>query len=461
MSNAVAVPVPIHQPPRVPGLPLIGSLLDFRRDRFGLALRIARDQGELARMTMGFFNLLMASSPAVAHEVLVEKADAFKKSAGLSIFARPLLGDGLLTSERDVHKRQRRMMAPVFAHKRIAGYGDVMVQKTEIAAKRIAGGGTTDLAEEMMRLTLDIVGKTLFDAELAGEASTIGGALTEAMEQMMNALIRLVPLPPIIPTPGNLRMLRAVKRLDNVVYSMIRERRASGVDRGDMLGMLLATRDADDQTALSDREVRDQAMTIMLAGHETTANALAWTFYLLARHPEVRERVEREVDAVLADRSATVNDLPSLPFTLQTLKESMRLYPPAYVLGRAATRDVTIGGARISRGQVVLVNVAGIHRRPEAFADPDRFDPDRFAAEREKKLPALSYMPFGAGPRVCIGNHFALMEGHLILATLARRLRFELVSNEEIVPEPLVTLRPKGGVRVNVVERAASRTGRS
>ncbi len=455
MSNAVAVPVPIHQPPRVPGLPLIGSLLDFRRDRFGLSLRIAREQGELARMTMGFFNLLMVSSPAIAHEVLVEKADAFKKSAGLSIFARPLLGDGLLTSERDVHKRQRRMMAPVFAHKRIASYGDVMVQKTAIAAKRIASVGTTDLAEEMMRLTLDIVGKTLFDAELAGDASTIGDALTVAMQQMMNALIRLVPLPPIVPTPGNLRMRRSVKQLDDVVYSMIRERRASGVDRGDMLGMLLATRDADDHTALSDREVRDQAMTIMLAGHETTANALAWTFYLLARNPDVRARVEREVDAVLGDRSATVEDLPSLPLTLQTLKEAMRLYPPAYVLGRAANRDVTVGGAEVSRGQVVLVNVAGIHRRPEAFADPERFDPDRFTPEREKKLPALSYMPFGAGPRVCIGNHFALMEGHLILATLVRRLRFDLVSDAVIVPEPLVTLRPKGGVRVRVSERAA------
>jgi cytochrome P450 len=455
MSNAVAVPVSPYLPPRVPGLPLIGSLLDFRRDRFGLALRIARDQGELARMTMGFFNLLMISSPAAAHEVLVEKADAFKKSAGLSIFARPMLGDGLLTSERDVHKRQRRMMAPVFAHKRIASYGDVMVQKTESAVKRMQGIGTTDLAEEMMRLTLEIVGKTLFDAELAGEASMIGGALTEAMEQMMNALVRLVPMPPIVPTPGNLRMLRAVKRLDNVVYSMIRERRASGVDRGDMLGMLLATRDADDQTALSDREVRDQAMTIMLAGHETTANALAWTFYLLARHPEVRERVEREVDAVLGARSATVADLPSLPFTLQVVKEAMRLYPPAYVLGRAATRDVVIGGARVSRGQVVLVNVAGIQRRRETFADPDRFDPDRFLPEREKKLPPLAYMPFGAGPRVCIGNHFALMEGHLLLATLARHLRFDLLSNDEILPEPLVTLRPKGGVPVHVISRAS------
>jgi cytochrome P450 len=453
MNDVVAAELPLHMPPRIPGLPFLGSLLDFRRDRFGLALRIARVHGEIARMRLGFFDILWASSPTVAREVLVEKADSFKKSVGLSIFARPLLGDGLLTSERDVHKRQRRMLAPVFAHKRIAGYGDVMVEKAESAVRRIAQVETTDLAEEMMRLTLDIVGKTLFDAELVGEASTVGDALTQAMQQMMDALIRLVPLPPVVPTPGNLRMRAGVKRLDHVVYSMIRERRASGVDHGDMLGMLLATRDADDQTALSDREVRDQAMTILLAGHETTANALAWTFYLLARHPDVRQRLEQEVDSVLGARTATTDDLPSLPFTLQVLKEAMRLYPPAYIVGRAATRDVTIGGARVKRGQPVLVNVAGIHRRAEAFPDPDRFDPDRFAPDREKALAALSYLPFGAGPRVCIGNHFALMEGHLLLATLTRSLRFDLLSSVPIATEPLVTLRPRGGVPVRVVSR--------
>jgi cytochrome P450 len=453
MNDVVAAELPLHMPPRIPGLPFLGSLLDFRRDRFGLALRIARVHGEIARMRLGFFDILWASSPTVAREVLVEKADSFKKSVGLSIFARPLLGDGLLTSERDVHKRQRRMLAPVFAHKRIAGYGDVMVEKAESAVRRIAQVETTDLAEEMMRLTLDIVGKTLFDAELVGEASTVGDALTQAMQQMMDALIRLVPLPPVVPTPGNLRMRAGVKRLDHVVYSMIRERRASGVDHGDMLGMLLATRDADDQTALSDREVRDQAMTILLAGHETTANALAWTFYLLARHPDVRQRLEQEVDSVLGARTATTDDLPSLPFTLQVLKEAMRLYPPAYIVGRAATRDVTIGGARVKRGQPLLVNVAGIHRRAEAFPDPDRFDPDRFAPDREKALAALSYLPFGAGPRVCIGNHFALMEGHLLLATLTRSLRFDLLSSVPIATEPLVTLRPRGGVPVRVVSR--------
>ena len=453
MNTAYAEPPVMHLANRVPGVPLLGSLLEFQRDRFGLAIRVAREQGEMAELRMGFFTLLMASSPRTAHEVLVEKNASFVKSAGLAVFARPLLGDGLLTAERDVHKKQRRMMAPVFAHKRIASYGDVMVEKTEKARARLLGMETADLAEEMMRLTLDIVGKTLFDAELAGEASVIGGALTDAMRQMMSAMIRLVPLPPVVPTPGNLRLRGAVRRLDGVVYDLIRERRASGEDRGDMLGMLLATRDADDGSSLSDREVRDQAMTLMLAGHETTANALAWAFYLLGRHPEVRDRVEREVDLALEGRRATVLDLPRMPFTLQVLKESMRLYPPAYVIGRKATEDGTVGGVRVARGQVLLVNIAGIHRLPELFADPDHFDPDRFLGDAEKKLPPLAYLPFGGGPRVCIGNHFAMMEGHLLLATLMQKLRFELVSEEPLKAEPLVTLRPAGGVKVRVSAR--------
>ena len=459
--NAAAVQPPSFAPPvRVRGLPLLGSLLDFRNDRIGLLLRIAREHGEVARMRMGFFPLLVLTCPEGAHEVLVEKADAFKKSAGLTIFARPVLGDGLLTSEQNVHKRQRRMMAPVFAHKRIASYGEVMVDKTEVSAKRLAvsaaNGETIDLAEEMMRLTLDIVGKTLFDAEMAGHAAPIGDALTFAMRQMMSSLVRLVPMPPAVPTPGNLRLREAVRSLDKIVYAMIRERRVSGDDPGDMLSMLLATRDADDGSALTDVEVRDQAMTIMLAGHETTANALAWTFYLLARHPEQRARLEAELDSVLAGRRATTADLKSLPYTLQVFKEAMRLYPPAYMIARRARREVSVRGATLKAGQIALINVSGMHRRPEAFPNPDAFDPERFAGDREKQLPPLAYLPFGGGTRVCIGNQFALMEGHLLLATLARQFRFELTgaaASREIEPEPLVTLRPKGGVPVKVLAR--------
>jgi cytochrome P450 len=442
---------------------LVGNLLDFRNDRIGLLRRVPKEQGDVARLKMGLFRMLMVSSARAAHEVLVEKNEDFKKSAGLSIFARPVLGNGLLTSEREVHKRQRRMLAPVFAHKRIAGYADVMVDKTEASARRLrdaaSRGAEVDLADEMMRLTLDIVGKTLFDAEMAGHAAPIGEALTVAMRQMMRSLTRLIPLPPVVPTPGNLRLRGVVRDLDRIVYGMIRERRASGHDPGDMLSMLLATRDADDGSALSDEEVRDQAMTIMLAGHETTANALAWTFYLLGRHPEVRDLMEQELDTVLGSRRATAADLKALPYTLQVFKEAMRLYPPAYMIARRARHELTVGGEAVRAGQVVLINVVGLHRRPDVFPNPDRFDPSRFAPEREKQLPPLSYLPFGAGPRVCIGNQFALMEGHLVLATLARSCRFELTGHAaaaDIEAEPLVTLRPKGGLPVRVVPRSAA-----
>jgi cytochrome P450 len=453
MSAAYTTPIAAPTVRAVPGLPVLGNLLDLRRDRFGLARRIAIEQGDLAALRVGFRDILMVSSPSIAHEVLVEKAESFIKSAGLSIFARPVLGEGLLTSERDVHRRQRRMIAPVFAHKRIASYGDVMVAKAEAAAARLDPRETADLSEEMMRLTLDIVGKTLFDADLATDASLIGEALTEAMRQMMNSLVRLIPTPPVVPTPGNLRMRAAVRRLDEVVYSLIRERRASGEDRGDMLGMLLATRDADDGSGLTDLEVRDQAMTIMLAGHETTANALAWTFYLLARHPDVRARLEEEIDTAIGKRSATVADLPNMPLALQVLKESMRLYPPAYVVGRRAAHPLTVGGAPVRKGQLVLLNIVGIHRRPSEFPDPERFLPERFTPEREKALPPQAFMPFGAGPRICIGNHFALMEGHLLLATLTQRYRFDLRSSDPVEAEPLVTLRPKGGLPVTIRKR--------
>jgi cytochrome P450 len=440
----------------LPGNFFLGNLLEFRRDRIGFSHRVARDHGDVVDMRMGLVPITMVSSPSVAHEMLVQKHDAFVKSAGLSIFARPLLGDGLLTSEHDVHKRHRRMIAPIFAHKRIAAYADVMCERAAASATRLGDVGRADVSDEMMRLTLEIVGKTLFDAELGGDADDVGEALTRAMTEMMNGLIRLVPMPPVVPTPGNLRMRHAVRKLDEIVYRLIRDRRASGTDRGDLLGMLLATRHEDDGSALSDVELRDQSMTLILAGHETTANTLSWTLYSLARNPDARARVEREIDTVLEGRSVTATDLPSLPLGLQALKEGMRLYPPAYVIGRKATRAVTLGGVPIPSGRVVLVNIAGIHRRKETFVRPDSFDLDRLSTENEKKLPPLSYMPFGAGPRVCIGNHFAMMEAHVALVTLLQRLRIDLEHDIEIAPEPLVTLRPLGGVPARITRRLAT-----
>lgn len=457
MQNQPSAP---HPPPRIPGLPLIGHLMEFRADRTAVQLRTARSHPDAAAMRLGVFDVLMVSSPAMAHDILATQADAFVKSLGLSMFLRPVLGDGLLTSEHAAHTRQRRLIAPAFTVKRIAGYAATMGERAARTVESLRDGDRVDAAELMMRLTLEIVGKTLFDAEVSSDAGAVGEAITEVMQNTIATLSSLLPVPPSVPTPRNLRTRRARAKLDAIIYRIIAARRASPGDRGDVLSMLLAARD-DDGTAMTDEQVRDEAMTLFLAGHETTANALAWSTYLLARNPAARARAEQEV-AGLVGRKEPVgyDDLEALPYTLAVLKETMRLYPPVYVMGRRASRDVLVRGGEdggemlVKKHTNVLINVLGIHRRPEIYPDPDRFDPERFLGDRDRSLAKCSYMPFGDGPRVCIGNHFALMEGHIILATLLASRRLDLVRPlERIGTEPLITLRPRGGVPMRVTRR--------
>ncbi len=440
---------------RLAGAPLLGSVLHFRNDRIGLQRRLA-SAGDLTRFRMGPFNVYMVSSAELAHQVLVEQSDSFIKSRGLSKFGRPLLGDGLLTSELEMHKRQRKLLSSSFTHKRIAGYAELMADRARVAHTRIGDGTTVDIAEEMMRLTLDIVGRALFDADLAGEARAIGDALTVAMDYMVGSVSRLINLPYAWPTPRNRRVHQAIARLDETVFRMIAERRREGVDKGDVLSTLLSARDEDDGTGMSDRQVRDESMTMLLAGHETTANALAWTFFLLTQHPDIYQRVEREVDSVLDGRAPTLPELMRMPYSLAVIKEAMRLYPPAYILGRQAHREVTIGGHSFPRGTIVMVNVFGMHHRADYFADPERFMPERFLGEAEKALPKGAYIPFGGGPRICIGNHFAMMEAHIILAAIAGNLHFDLARDPAVEPEPLVTLRPMHGLPAKVRRRRPS-----
>lgn len=434
---------------------VFGSILRYREDRFTF-LNSLVDRGPILRARMGAFPLVLITSAELAHEALVEKDADFVKGFGLSLFARPLLGNGLLTSEGAAHRRQRKLMAPAFVQKRIAEYATEISARSEATQSAWRDGATIDVAESMMRLTLEIVGKTLFDAEIGGDAAEVGEALTLAMEHIIGSLGSLVPIPPTWPTPRNRRNDKAIARLDHIVYRMIREHREGGRDRGDFLSMLLLAQDEDDGSVMTDKQVRDEAMTIVLAGHETTANALAWTFYLLAQYPAVRARLEAEVDAALEGRTPTLADLPKLPYALQVMKEAMRLYPPVYVFARRPTRDVTLGGHAIPKGQIVLFNVAGIHRAARYFPEPNRFDPDRFTLAAEKALPRQAYLPFGAGSRVCIGNHFALMEGQLIIATLAQRLRLDLLAgSRRVATESLITLRPRGGLPMTVHRRAA------
>ncbi len=445
-------------PPRIAGRPVIGHLMEFRANRTAVQLRTARSHPGAARLRLGVFDVVMVSSPAMAHDILATQAEAFTKSLGLSVFMRPLLGDGLLTSEREDHTRQRRLIAPAFTLKRIASYAATMGERAKQMLDALQDGERLDASELTMRLTLEIVGKTLFDAEVGSEAGAVGDAITEVMQNTIKTLSSILPVPPKVPTPRNLRSKRARGKLDAIIYRLIADRRASPGDRGDVLSILLAARD-EDGTTMTDQQVRDEAMTLFLAGHETTANALAWAIYLLAKHPAVRARAEQET-APLVGRKEPVGyeDLKALPYTMAILKETMRLYPPVYVMGRRAARDVVVhadgGSTLFEKNTNILINVLGIQRRPELYPDPDRFDPERFLGDREKQLPKCGYMPFGDGPRVCIGNHFALMEGHIILAALLASRRLDLERPlERIGTEPLITLRPRGGVPVKVTRR--------
>ncbi len=434
------------------GVPVLGRLLDFRRDRLALHLEAAR-AGDIVRVPMLHRRLWCVSSPELVGELLVEKEGSFAKAPGLSVYGRRLLGEGLLTAEKDVHRRKRKLLAPAFAARRTAGYGAVMAGLTERAAGRWRDGAVVDIADEMMRLTLAIVGKTLFDADIEGDAAVVGDALTDAMEYMIGSLT--LPLPMDWPLPRNTRMKAAVARLDEVVFRIIAERRARPGDRGDVLSTLIDARD-DDGSALTDRDIRDEIMTLMLAGHETTANGLAWTWYLLSQHPAAYAKVTEEVDHL--GRAPTVEDLTRLPWTLQVIEESMRLYPPVYATARSALERVTIGPVTIEPGEIVMVTVRGIHRRADLWPEPMAFRPERFAEAAKKGRLRHAYMPFGAGPRICIGNHFAMMEAHLIVATLARKWRFRLAQHPDIIEEPLVTLRPKGGVHVETIARGGLRS---
>jgi cytochrome P450 len=433
--------------------------LSHRGDRVGMLLSIAERHGDIASMRRfgGLVTAHFISSAELAHQVLVDEAPSFVKGYGLSVFARPLLGNGLLTSEGEFHRRQRRMMAPAFVHKRIADYATVIAERTEAATSGWADGATLDLSSAMMRLTLEVVGATLFGAEVGAEAEEIGEALTTAMKQAADSLDSFLPIPPSVPTPGNRRAKEAVARLDETVYRLIRERRKDGLDRGDFLSMLLLAQDEDDGSTMSDLQVRDEAMNIFLAGHETTANALAWTFYLLAQHPGARARLEREVDEALGGRAPTLADLAKLPYALQVFKEAMRLYPPAFAVARRATRDVQIGRYQLKKNELAIINILAMHRRPDYFPEPSRFDPDRFAPEAEKAMHRYAYLPFGAGPRVCIGNHFALLEGQLAVAAITQRVRLDPPPGApRVEPEPMITLRPKGAMPMKVHRRRAS-----
>ena len=446
-SNSLSSPpAAVQSIPAVPGLPVLGNLLEFRRDRLGLQDKAAL-VGPIARLSLVHVPFYVVTDAELARQVLVDDAASYKKSAGLQYLA-PLLGEGLLTSEGATHKQHRKLLAPAFAPKRLAAYGETMVAETVTQLATWHPGMEIDLSTEMMELTLAIAGKTMFAADVRSDAANVAHGLELAMRAMVATMTSPVRLGYEWPLPRHLRMRRAVKLLDEVVYKVIAEGRRLGTDRGDVMSMLLLAKD-DDGSALSDAQVRDEVMTLLLAGHETTANMLTWTWYELGKNPGVLAQLEDEVQRVLGDRLVTVEDLPALPYHLAVLEETMRLHPPAYMTSREALREVELGGHKLPARAIVGVYIRGLHRKPEYFPAPLMFRPERMLPDAKKLRPRHHYLPFGAGPRVCIGSHFALMEAQLVLATMVQRAKLQLLKSH-VSAEPMITLRPKGGMPARV-----------
>jgi cytochrome P450 len=434
------------------GRRLLGSLSDIQRDQLGFYVSCAQ-YGDVVSVRLGPRRAVLVYHPDAIEEVLVTRSRDFVKSPGVRLL-RPLLGDGLLLSERDFWLRQRRLVQPAFHRQRVAAYGEVM---TAYAARRLGDwkeGDVLDVHEEMMSLTQAIVAKTLFDAEVSDEAHEVGTASHVLMQDFGARLGSLLQvLPSWVPTPANVRARRAIRRLDQVVYRMIAARRQSAEDRGDLLSILLHAQDADDGTGMSDQQVRDEVMTLFMAGHETTAVALSWTWYLLAQHPEVDGRLAEELYTVLGSRPPTVADLPQLKYTEMVVTESMRLYPAVYAMGRQAGTSTEVAGHPIARGVIVILPTWVVQRDPRWFEEPEAFRPERWEAERARRLPRYAYFPFGGGPRQCIGNGFAMMEASLLLAAIAQRFRLTLVPGQRVTPTPYVTLRPEPGIRMLLAPR--------
>ena len=450
--------------PTYPPGPSVNGLREMAIDQLGFYQRITREYGDFVPVRFGLRRAVFINHPDLIEEVLVTQSAKFIKSMALRR-SRRLLGNGLLTSEGDFWRRQRRLAQPAFHRQRIAGYAETMVDATERLLITWRGRPALDVHAEMMRLTLDIVSQTLFGADTGGMADEIGEAVTIGQEAFTRRLMTWrFFLPDTFPLPENLPFIRAANRLDEIIYRIIAERRAqrsAGADRPDLLSMLLAAQDEDGST-MTDKQLRDECMTLFLAGHETTALALSWAWYLLAQDPRAEAALHAELDEALGGRRPTMEDLPKLRFAEAVIYESMRLYPPAYVMGREATADVRLGepgSYRLPQGMLVLFSQFVMHRDARYFDAPDEFRPARWLDGLQKRLPRYAYFPFGGGPRLCIGNQFAMMEAVLLLATIAQRYRLRLAPGATVTPWTGITLRPKEGVRVMLEERKMSAAG--
>jgi cytochrome P450 len=419
------------------------ELMELRRiGHLEYVCRLQKTYGNLVHFRWGPMWLYFVNDPALIERILVKDHHAFVKSRGLRM-AKKILGEGLLTSEGQSHRRQRRLMQPAFHKKRLDQYAETMVRVSAATAHRWKPGQQVDMSQEMMRLTLGVVGWTLFDADVEGEAREIGDALKGLLQYLERITSPLGILMEKFPLPGGGKFKQGLDRINQTIYRIIEERRSSTEDRGDLLSMLLMDQDGE---TMSNQQVRDEAITLFLAGHETTAIALSWAWYEIAKNPEIEAKLHAELDAQLGGRIPTVQDLPNLTYTYKIFKESLRKYPPAFIFGRQALVDYSANGYVIPKGSVILISPYVLQHDASLYEDPETFNPDRWTFEFETRLHRHAFIPFGGGPRVCIGEGFAWIEGQLVLATLAQAWRAKLATDREIIPGPVATLRPAEGI---------------
>ncbi|MCZ8512283.1 cytochrome P450 [Paenibacillus filicis] len=432
------------------GLPISGNLLAFRKDPLGFLVKAQREFGNVVDIRFGpSRHVYLISDPDQIKEVLMTKQRSFRKAKGLQT-AKAVVGEGILTSEGDAHMRQRRLMQPSFRQNRIGQYAGPMVEETLSMLQSWRDGEHRIITEDMMQLTLNIITRTMFGTSISSGVDQIGHAIEVGMKYVSHKATSFIDLPESLPTKSNLEFKQSAQTLDRVIYNIIEERRKNpDASRGDLLSMLLSVRDEEDGTGMSDKQVRDEVMTIFLAGHETTANTLSWTWYLLSQHPEVESKLIDEIDQVLGDREVTYEDLDKLKYVEMVIWESMRVYPAVWSINREVTEPVEIGGRMYKPGDTLMMSQYVMHRNPEYYDEPDRFRPERFEGDLLKRIPQFAYFPFGGGPRVCIGNNFALMEAVLLLVTILKRFKLRLAPyHSPVEPEPLVTLRPKNGLTI-------------
>ncbi len=434
-------------------IPVLGHLRAFGgggQERMYAFLSLRDELGDVIRFQLGGLTAHLVSDPDLIRIMLHEKHRIYTKNTRGMYKLRLVLGDGLLTSQGSSWLRNRRIAQPAFHRKRIAGFATSMTEAAEEMSARWKAGQTLDVHHEMMRVTLRIIASTMLSADVTDVTDKVGEAVSYVIEDVNRRLNSAIDLPPPLPTQRNRAFKRAMETLDQVVLDTIEARRRSGEEKGDLLDMFMNATDADTGEQMDDAQLRDEVMTIFLAGHETTANALSWTFYLLSKNPEWARRVRAEVLEVLGDRSPTAEDVKGLELCKRVLQESMRLYPPAWMTARSPNEDTTLGGYHIPKESLVLASPWVVGRHPAHWTNPEGFDPDRFLPERSEGRHRFAYFPFGGGPRICIGNNFAMMEAQLILATVLRDWNLDLVSGHPIELDPVVTLRPKHGLRMRL-----------